>query len=84
MTRQLGEAEVSSAATAMPVTAESELHQHQRKHDHAEAEKVTKNEGAAAVGADFVRKFPDAAEPDRRADGSEDEAAAARPKFTFA
>ena len=59
--------------------ADRELGEHQGHDDQREAQHVEHQEGRAAVGADLIGKFPDAADPDRRADRRQDESDATRP-----
>ena len=50
-----------------------EFGHHDRQADQGDRDQVDEDEGAAVVGVGDVRELPDVAEPDRGADGGEDE-----------
>ncbi len=67
------------AASPRPPPADGEFGEHQGDHDESQAQHVEQHKRGAAIGADLVRKLPDAADTDRRTDSGKNETRAARP-----
>jgi hypothetical protein len=78
---RLGHALQAGRGVGATAPADGKLGEQQRHHDERQSREIEEDERGAAIGADFVGEFPDAAQAHGGADGRENESRLSRPAF---